>query len=92
MSAGIQYGVDTTCAFGRLEKDLHAASRPETLHDKEGESFLSFYHESCANCVEVNCICFHYAIFIYTLQFCLVLVIDFSQKLSLHREQTRAIN
>jgi len=35
----IQHGVDAKCEFEWLEEDVHATSRPETLHDKEGKSF-----------------------------------------------------
>jgi len=39
VSVRIQHGVDAKCEFQWLEEDIHAAPRPETLHDEEGESF-----------------------------------------------------
>ena len=39
MPVRIQHGVDAKCEFEWLEEDVHATSRPETLHDKEGKSF-----------------------------------------------------
>lgn len=39
MPAGIQHGMDATCELERLEKDVHVASRPETLHGEKSKSF-----------------------------------------------------
>lgn len=37
MSASIQHGVDTTRKLEWLEEGVYAASKPKTLHFKEGE-------------------------------------------------------
>lgn len=37
MPIRIQHGVDTKREFERLEKDVHAAPRPETLHNEKGK-------------------------------------------------------
>lgn len=79
MPTGIQHGVDATCELGWLEKDLHAASRPKTLHDEEGEFFI--FLRNLRFKINRN---FYYAI--HVSQFCLVLIVDFSQKLALYYE------
>jgi len=89
MPAGIQHGMDATCALGWLEKDLHAASRPETLYDEEGEFLLIFLRK--LRIFRIKQITIFIMQYLY-MQFCLVLVIDLSKKLSLCHEQIQIKN